>query len=651
MNIKILDSWLREYLKTDATPEKIGECLSLTSVGVEKIERFGNNDFVYDIEVTTNRPDLMSVIGIAREAAAILPEFKIDAQLHEIKFIEPKIELQDNYPIEIKNNPELVKRICAVVMEVNLKESPQYIKDRLESSDIRSLNNLIDVTNYVMREVGHPAHVFDYDRLTTHRLEVRESRKNEIIKTLDGKEYHLPGGDIVADDGLGHIVDLLGVMGLENSVVTDKTERILFFIDTVEPYHIRQTSMSTTIRTDAAILNEKGIDPTLAKTALLRGIELYKKIADAKIVSQILDIYPDPVKTRAIHVQEEKIERVIGIPVSLKEAAVTLKKLGFEVSVKNGILTTIPPSWRADDVQIEEDIIEEIARIYGYHRLPSVLPPVQLSEPYSQEKNRFYWEMRAKNAFKYWGFTEVYTYSLISEDMLEAPPSDAVKLKNPLSEDMVYLRQTLIPSLLKVVTENKNRETIQIFEIANVYNKQKNDLPEEIQMLAGIIKKPKVSFYEVKGIIEQLLSDLGIENVGFEHTTKGGEGAEIFINTKNIGEIEILDENLINFELNFEEITRHATLKKMYTPIAKFPPIIEDMRFEIAEDVSFGKITNTIKKQNSLIVSVDLLDTYKTKKTYRIKYQDPERNLTNEDITPIREKITKAIEKIGGALA
>jgi phenylalanyl-tRNA synthetase beta chain len=404
---------------------------------------------------------------------------------------------------------------------------------------------------------------------------------------------------------------------------------------------------------------------------LLRGTELYKEIADAKIVSEIIDIYPNPVKTHPIAVTEEKIQNMIGVPVSLKESAETLKKLGFEVKIDGKTIHATPPTWRADDVQIPEDIVEEIARIHGYHRLPSILPPVQIAEPYSMDKNPFYWEMRAKNALKYWGFTEVYTYSLVSEDMLEGPTSEAVALKNPLSTDMVYLRKTLIPSLLQTVHENRARDEIRIFEIANVYHKRKGGLPDEIQMLAGVVKKEKITFYEVKGIVEALLNDLGIKNVEFKPTEQGGDGADVFLMqgkgekgrslsevksvTLNggiyIGAIEILEENLIDFEFNFQEITTHANVKKVYTPVSKFPPVIEDMRFEIPEEIPYAKIIETIQKQSDLITNAGLLDMYKNKKTFRITYQSYDRNLTAEDVTPLREKVTKGIEKIGGQLA
>ncbi len=643
MNIKILDSWLKEYLKTDASPKELAKALSASSVSVERIEKFGN-DFVYDIEVTTNRPDLMSIIGIAQEAAAVLPQSGINATFTPLDLKKPTIQKKEA-EITIKNDPKLVNRVCAAILEVKVGKSPEYMRKRLESADIRSLNNLIDITNYVMVEMGHPAHVFDYDRLLTKTLSIRQSKPGEKITTLDGKTHTLPGGDILADDGKGTIVDLPGIMGVENSVVTDDTQRIVLFINNDNPHLIRKTSMSLGIRTEAAILNEKRVDPELAYKALLRGIELYQQIADATVIADIIDIYPHPIEPQSVTVELSKIQQVIGVPIEKKTVESILKDLGFRVASTAEHITVTPPSSRAHDITIEEDVIEEVARVYGYYKLPSILPPTTSIQPYQLDTNEFYWEERAKNALKYWGFTEVYTYSMVSEELLEVAPEEAVTIQNPLNEDMVYMRTTLIPSLLQAVKENKNRQTLSLFEIAKVYLKQENNLPKEILHLAGVIKKDNVSFYEVKGIIEQLFSDLGIKTYSFAKKASGGEGADVYLQKDRIGTIEILEENLIDFELDFEMIKREATLKKTYTPLSKYPPIIEDVSLIADASITYAEIVNLIKKQSELIQNVELIDTYENKKTFRITYQSKDRNLTNADITQIRESIYNHLKK------
>jgi phenylalanyl-tRNA synthetase beta chain len=640
MNIQILDSWLKDYLKTDATPKQIAEKLSLTSVSIERIEKY-KDDFLYDIEVTTNRPDLASVVGLAREAAAVLPQFGIEASFLPQSLEKP--ETQNLASITIENDPNLVNRICAVVMEVSVKDSPQAMKDRLESSSIRSLNNLIDITNYVMRTIGHPTHVFDFDRLQSQKLIIRESQKGEEIVTLDEKKHTLNGGDIVAVDENGRIIDLLGVMGLENSVVTENTKRILFFIDNNEPNRMRKTSMSLAIRTEAVQLNEKSIDPELAFDALLYGIKLYQELADGKVISEIIDIYPNKPKVKTITVSGEKINAVIGASIPLTKAASMLEGLGFQTKADGDVFTVTVPSWRVADVAIEEDIIEEVARLYGYHNIQSLLPPMTDITPKTLGSDIFFWEKRVKEAMKYWGYTEVYTYAMVSESMYEGPLEQAVTIQNPLTEDGTYMRNTLIQSLLQVIHENRNREVIQVFEIANVYTKNGDELPTETRMFAGVLKKPKASFYDVKGLLEQVFTDLGIKHVTFVTLEKGGMGADIQIQNVKIGEVEVLEEGFINFELNFESLLTHATLKKTYTPLSKYPPLVEDLAFIVPDTVKTGDIISVIAKQSPLITTVSLLDKFQDSRTFHIVYQSNEKNLSSDDIKSIREKIIKSL--------
>jgi phenylalanyl-tRNA synthetase beta chain len=649
MNIKILDSWLRDYIKTTATPQKIAEILSLTSVSVERLEKY-KSDWVYDIEVTTNRPELMSVVSIAREAATVLPLSGITATFKEPKLDLPKITIKNPPPITFKNDPKLVHRICAVIMEVTLKDSPQVFKDRLESSGIRSLNNVIDVTNYVMREIGHPTHVFDYDRLTTHTLHIRESKKGEKIKTLDEKIFTLSGGDIVADNGKGEIVDLLGVMGTANSVVTKDTKRILFFIDSVNPRHIRKTSMEHGIRSEAAILNEKGINSEYATDALARGIALFQQIANAKIISNIIDIYLIHPKPTKISVTEEKINHLVGVTIPLKTSIEILTKLGFSVKQNGASLeVTVPAKKNGDDMQIPEDLIEEIARVYGYHNIPNKLPHITNNTYLPIEKNIFYWEDRMKDAMMYWGFTEVYTYPMVSKNLFNGTDAIAVTIQNPLTEEFVYMRTSLFPSLLQVVKENQDYETVKLFEIANVYEKQGKQLPKQTMKFAGLIQKPKVSFYEVKGIVEQLLNDVGITDAQFKLLNSDSYGALISIGKEELGIIEIRNDSMICWELDMTTILHHVKLKRSYKPISKYPASFEDMAIIAPDNISTGDLMETIKNQSALIAEVSLLDKYAQTRTFHIVYQSYQKNLTADDLTPIREKIIKSLQEKHGA--
>ena len=639
MNIKILDSWLREFLKTDAKPTDLARALSLTSVSIERIEDVAG-DKLYDIEVTTNRPDLMSVSGIAREASAVLPEFGFKAEYLPPKLTKPKDGSLAR--IEIKNDPKLVNRVLAIVMEVEIKPAPEKIKSRLENSDIRSLNNVIDVTNYVMRTIGHPTHVFDYDRLNTKSLLIRESKKGERIVTLDNKELELAGGDIVAQDDKGRVVDLLGVMGLANSVVTNETKRILFFVNNNDPLKMRATSMGLLLRSEAVKLNEKLLDPELAYDAFLYGIDLFQNIANGKIISPLYDIYPAKTKSNNITLSLQRLNSMIGVEIDKQKAKKILTSLGFEVIEKNDSLLTTPPSYRTD-IAIEEDLIEEIARVYGYHNLPSILPSEEKLKPYTVDE--FFWENRVKDAFKYWGFTEVYTYSMVSLKQYEEDPKEAIAIRNPLTEDHVFMRNSLVPSLLEVKRENKSAEKIKIFEIANVYSKDKANLPQQTLKLAGLVGGKTVSFFEIKGVLEQLALDLGITSLRFSKLKTGGGGASLSLGKAHLGEIEVLDEGLMDFELGFETLVKHATLKKTYTQLQKYPPILEDITIEVKEDIETGEIIELIKSQSSLVSNVSLKDKYQNNRTFHIVYQDQNKNLSNDEVGEVREKIVTSLKE------
>ncbi len=654
MDIKILDSHLREHLQTNAKPTDIARVLSLTSASIERVEKFGaSTDFVYSVEITTNRPDMVSVRGIAREAATVLPQFGFSAKLLPLDLKVPKLETKDKLTIDIKNDPKLVYRICAVIMEVEMKDSPKYIKERLEAAGIRSLNNIIDVTNYIMLEMGHPSHVFDYDRLHTKRLIIRESKKGEKVVTLDKKEHTLLGGDIIADNGKGEIIDLLGVMGTLNSVVTNNTKRILFFLDNNDPWKIRKTSMGLAIRTEAAALNEKGVDAELAYNALLRGVEIYKKDANAKVASDIIDIYPKKNKPTTIKTTGKKISQSIGVEVPVKKSVEILKSLGFDVKGAGDVLYATPPTWREKDVTIEEDLVEEVARVYGYHNIPSKLPTFDRATYYHLDKSQFYWEQKIKNALRDWGFTEVYTYSLVAKNLLTNPLEKVVTLRNPLDEEHVYLRTGLSTSLAAVLQENKIMENVCIFELANVYKKQVKVLPKEILTL-GILIKGKmqngetVNFYHAKGIVEEVAVILGVKNLKFYEHLENKTGAYVNIGDEELGEITIFD-NIdgkgVIVELNFDLLRTHANAKKTYTPLPKYPPVVEDITIVVEPNIKTGDIIDTIKKQSSLVNEVILSGTYQNSRTFHILYLDKNKNLTTEDVAKIREKITKILSE------
>ncbi len=525
---------------------------------------------------------MASVVGIAREAAAILPRFDIPAKQKSLNFASQGHPLQGlrypMLPMDIIDSEKNCNRILGIVMEIDgVKPSPVLIKGRLEKSGIRALNNIVDITNYVMLELGHPSHVFDYDRIKTHKFIIRKAKKGEPIITLDNKKYLLDEEDVVIDDGTGRVIDLPGIMGTENSVVNDKTKRIIFFIESNKPEVIRKTSMRYGIRTMAAAINEKHPDPELAKTAFLRGIELYQKLVGGKIKSEIIDIYLYPTKPKSINITTDFINKRLGITLKTEEIKSILESLGFTFTLKSliptvyttpGVKQTVrkasieitPPSYRQFDVTIPEDIVEEVARIYGYHNLPSYIMRGEIPQPQNTPgvtrpvrrslgkggrgspggggttKNPFSIEEKIKTVLKYWGHIETYHYSFMSKELIKRSglkTDDHLKVSNPLTEDTEFMRTSLIPQMLETISKNQPySENLQLFELSKVYltprgwqnpqdtpgvarrdspgvERSEIGLPSEISMLTIT---NQTSFYHLKGIVEGLFEELGIKS-------------------------------------------------------------------------------------------------------------------------------------------
>ncbi len=619
MQILIPDSWLREYLKTDATPKKIQETLSLCAASVERLHKT-KHDYVYDIEITTNRVDLMSVLGIAREAAAVLPQFGYTATLKNSTKSRSSIKFAKsvNYlNVSIDNN--LCPRFTALlVRNVTVKPSPDWLTKRLELVGMRGLNNVVDISNYLMHLTGQPIHTFDYDKISKSTMILRESKKGEKLTTLDNKTHILSGGDIVICDGANKLIDLCGIMGGLNSAVDSNTKNVLLFVQTYEPNHIRRTSMTLAHRTSAAVLFEKGLPVENIPPTLEMAIELFKQLTHGTPSTTALDLIKHQLPAKTIKISPEFVNQRLGINLSIKEINHILSRLGFKVSPK---LEVLPPPNRRLDITIPEDLVEEIARIYGYHNLPSTLMEGAL--PLNRHDKVFYWESRIKSAVSHWGFTEAYTYSLVAQDFYSPEAiknSQMLKLKNPLSSEWEYLRIDLITSHRKIVAENLGRvNQIDLFEIANVYLPQKNNLPlEELHL---VISSSNPDQERMKGIIEALENEL---NTKLSYTTMS-QGSD----------------NFAAVEINLDKAIKEASTTKTYTPISKYSPIIEDVNVTLEPNQKYIDLITHIKRTSSLIKEIDLIDKYQGKLTLRITYHSNSKQLTTEDIKPIREILSK----------
>lgn len=687
MNILVPDSWLRDYLKTDATPKQLKDCLSLCGPSIERINTVGK-DTVYDIEITSNRVDMASVYGIAREAAAILPRFGIKAKLQHIPVgahhDAPKQNGQKtSLPLNIKDPQHLCHRILAIVIDnVTVKPAPQYMKDRIEKSGVRSLNNLIDITNYVMLELGHPCHVFDYDRIATGTLLLRKAKPGEKLNTLDNKICELTKDDIIIDDGTGRIIDLPGIMGTANSVVTHATKRIVVFIESNDPVIIRRTSMRLALRSYAATINEKGPDPELAKITMDRAINLYQELAGGIVAGNLIDVCPQPTKPKSITVTTDFINERLGVELKEKEIVEILESLSFNISAvgaglvpapgvtatttRNGQpqgiaptkLNILPPSFRQLDVTIPEDIVEEVARIYGYYKLPGRLMSGEI--PVSDKPKDLPLEEKLKRSLKYWGFSEVYTYSFISADMISKAgmrTEDHVKVANPLTEEIAYMRRSLIPSMLSTIEKNQHqRKTLSLFELSNVYIPKNKDLPEE----KGVLMLMKTNSYrELKGYAEQLLEEIGVTNWQIErssapqfHPQKSAlwkKSGRIFgligsIHPSALSQFGIKQE-VFAAVFPIEDLMKIASPSKQYAPLSPYPAVEEDFTLVVPEKTAVGQVLETIRTIDPLIQKATMKDTYKQTITIQITYHNPGKNLSSDDTQKARGKILSTLKK------
>ncbi len=638
MDLLIPNSWLKKHLDTKATPSEIAKYLSLCGPSIERTKRTDDGDYIYNVEVTTNRVDTASILGIAREAATILPRFGIIASLKEVKIDKKKFKFVKKVKyLNATVDSKLCPRFTAVLItNVVVKESPKEIKDLLEKVGVRPINNIVDVSNYIMHDLGQPVHTFDYDKIVNGKMLLRESKKGELIKTLDGKEFKLDSGDIVIEGSNGNLIDLCGIMGGESSSIDANTKNVLLFVQNYNQHRIRKTSMSLGQRTEAAVLFEKGLDNENVTPAILSAISMIEKLSGGKAENEVLDIYPKPYKTKIVTVTKEEIDKIIGIEISEKEMANYLTNLGFGVKWSKSKLEVTVPSYRAEDINIREDIAEEIARIYGYFNLPCVLMDGPLPKPKINDDFKF--EANVKQILKSLGATEIYNLSLTDKGQ--------VRLNNPLGPDTAYLKDNLQDSLIKNVKDNpQEKGDLHIFEISNIYIPRKNDLPTEQLMLGGIIRHD--NYRHNKGIVEVLLNELNIEYT--DQLEDGGNylpNQRIVVKSEKtiIGEYGNLENGLFLYSFDMQKLLNSKRVSRKYKEINKYPPQVEDITLELPEKTLVGDLISEIKKTNKLVTSATLTDIYEGNYTFNIEYQSEDHTLTDKEVEEIRSKILSSLK-------
>lgn len=654
MNILIPHTWLLEHLDTQAQPEEIQKYLSLCGPSVERIyDRDG--DKVYDIEVTTNRVDSMSVRGIAREAAVILPQFGIEARLKPLQVQLPQPSESVTLPLpKITNNPEHCHRImCVTLADVAKTPTPDWMAKRLQQIEVNVHDSMIDITNYVTHDLGHPCHAFDYDQIMKlgGEIIVTEAKAGKKFTTLDGVEYTTVGGEIVFENPAGEIIDLPAVKGTANTALNDNTKNVLFWIEALDHEKVRFASMTHAIRTVAAQLNEKQVDPHLAEPVLAEAVRYYQELCQAQVANEVYDDFPGRVEPSTVTVSLHQIRDYLGLELSLERIQDILEQLECQVTVDLGSreLTVRPPTFRPD-LQIPADVIEEIARIYGYHNLPSVIMATEIPlKP--QPGVNFAVEDRIKHFLADIGWQEVYTYSLVSAELAEQSGyslPEHLKLANPLTDDKVYLRRSLLPSLSEVIGQNTQAKSLSVFEIANVYQPVKNSVPNEVLHLSLVTT---TDFRSVKGVAEALLDRLFVRKYAVQptDTTSFNQSGAILAENEDgelleIGTIGKLENGYLAADIIVPDLLKVIHKHPIYQPIPKTSPVIEDLTFTLPSRTTIGEVLAKMTAVSELIQSVTLHDQYQQNFSFTVTYIDPTNNLSGQDVEPIRKKIVSMMQ-------
>jgi len=641
-------------------------------------------DTIFNLEVTPNRADCLSVIGIAREIAALTGQ---KLRLPEIHYEETQQPVEKAVAVEIRT-PELCPRYCAgLITNVTIADSPTWMQSRLIACGMRPINNIVDITNYVMLEYGQPLHAFDYSQLRGKKIIVRRAEKGEKITTLDGVERQLAAETLVIAD-TEKAVAVAGVMGGANSEVMEGTTSVLLEAASFNPASIHYTGRTLCAQSEACTRFERGITTETALPALRRAMHLMTELAGGKAAKGWGDIYPGKKEANPLTISTAEVKRILGVEFSLDQINKNLTALGFECKPGKGSgeIEALPPWWRGD-IRYPVDLIEEVVRIAGYDTIPNTM----LSRPIPPHNpdEIFYLKRRIRNRLAGYGFQEILSYSLTSLDMLKKLSEDApatpglMKLFNPMTAEQEYLRPTLRAGLLAAAASNRKFEAdgLRLFEIGRIYISRNNDLPDERETLCGILSgsrqeqswhgnnKP-FDFFDAKGIVEGLLSHFGI-NAAFTassdkslHTTRQ---AAVILSGQNIGIVgqchpivtenfEVSEDTFI-FEIDMAALQPFATAQRSFKPIPRFPAVVRDIALVVGTEATHQRMLDVIKGF-LLVADVALFDVYsgdkvpKGKKSlaYHITFQSPEQTLTDDEVNSVLKQILEKLAADFGAV-
>jgi phenylalanyl-tRNA synthetase beta chain len=645
-------------------------------------------DVILDLDVTPNRPDCLSVIGIAREIVALTGE---PLRLPPIHYEETEDSIDSFASVDIVD-PDLCPRYCAsLVTGIRIAPSPSWLQQRLNNCGMRPINNVVDVTNYVMLEYGQPLHAFDYHKLKGRQIIVRRAGKGETMATLDGTERAL-NPDILVIADKEEAVAVAGIMGGLDSEVTDKTDTILLESANFNQVAIRRGCGHLQFQNEASIRFDKGLNSDLPLLPLKRATQLLLELAGGRAAAGIIDVYPGKSKPKLISLTTREVKRLSGLKVNIDKILKVLKALGFECQEgdSGSQISVSAPYWRSD-IKCSADLVEEIVRIIGYEKIPitrlgSPLPQQKSKlSPAAQQSNL---KEKLRNILIGVGFQEILTYSLVSLEKLQKlspklelkiPP---LKVANPMTREQEFLRTSLRAGLLATLAHNQKFEQagIRLFEIGKVFLPRGKDLPEEKEVLCAVLSgaraelswqadKEPLYFFDAKGIVENLLNQLGLKasfDIGDDETIFPGRGTSIIVEDDKVGIVGDLHPKVTQafelsnticlIEIDLEKLLTRFTGTKEYQSIPRFPSVTRDIALVIDEQVSYRSVEGIIQSF-PLVTQVTLFDLYRGeqiaegKKSFaiRIVYQSPSHTLTDEEVDQTQEQMLARLHQELGA--
>ena len=641
-------------------------------VGMQLAEYLGMNDTVLDIDNTaiTNRPDLFSHIGFANEFVAN------GLAKNKKKIVTEISKSKKSFPIQIEiTSDDLCSRYTAIVLDnIEIKPSSEWMQRRLRAVGIRPINNIVDITNYVMMELGMPMHAFDLSKISGKKMVMRKSKAQEKVITLDEIERKLPEDVIVLEDQK-KIFDLCGIMGGKNSEISEKTKTILLHAPVYNSTLIRKGMIALAHRTEAATMYEKGVPNVRSLQGLQRAVELILElIPQAKVESEVFEYGYSSGDDRVIDLPKSEVKRVLNTEIEDKVIVKILTDLKFQVTTTPQEFQITVPEHRYGDITGQHDLIEEIVRIYDVNRIQEVLPVASL-KPTAINKNRVL-ERKIKNTLAALGFNEVLTHTFIGPKLLQKSKmkrdSRTIEITNPISQDISLMQTSLLPSLFEIIEKNTRfQETINLFEFGRVYFRANDTKIDEEKHFAGVCLG--VDFFEVKGKIDYLLHLLGFtpryaapqNTEDFMHPVRT---ADILIGNELVGyitEIHVLaSQNFdlksicIAFEINFSRLLDLKQKKIVYKPVPKFPSINLDVSVLINQNTTVEKLIKAINKTDKLINVVEMIDLYEGKQiskgkksvTFSIVYQAEDRTLTDAEVNIVHQNVIINLEKTGAEI-